>query len=120
MDAQDKARLRQKNGLVIAAVAQARPGGGQFAVATPHGNVNFERIATATDAEGVEYLEIYLAGDTESGDPHFRIYNPPTAVDDPNGTIIGRDGQRRLRQDPLLAVALAVAGRGGQQKGTRR
>jgi hypothetical protein len=120
MDAQDKARLRQKNGKVIAALAQAGhgPGSGRFSVRTRFGEVEIQSIRTATDSAGVEFLEVYLAGQPENGDPHWRIYNPPTAVIDPQGDITGNGG-RRLREDPILAVAEAIAGRGGRQKGRK-
>jgi hypothetical protein len=52
-----------------------------------------------------------------SGDPHYRIFNPPLLVKDPAGTPAA-DGQR-YRVDPVTAVAEVIAqhraGRGGRR-----
>lgn len=119
VNAADIAQMRARNGRVVAAYRSQVPGtGGPLTVRTSHGEVSFESITTATDQNGIEYLEVYLRGDTVSGDPHFRIYNPPTLVPDPSGTVEGRGG-RKYRDDPVGAVAEIIGRNGGRQKGRK-
>jgi hypothetical protein len=80
-------------------------GNERFAVATRFGEVQIETLDVATDSEGRDYVEVFLAGDTENSDPHFKIWNPPLLVKDPDGT---------LREDPIQAIAEVIAGNGGR------
>lgn len=73
--------------------------------------------------DDVPYVDVYTAGPTVGGDPHFRIINPPTLVGDPNGDIEvtstprgGKTVTRRYREDPLGAIAEAIAGQGGARR----
>jgi hypothetical protein len=67
------------------------------------------------------YVDVWVA-DT-AGDPHYRIYNPPVLVEDPQGEIELRDpGEgrgagrvRRYREDPVAAIAEAIATHGGRR-----
>jgi len=117
--AEDKAKLKAKNKKVLDKVKEIAPAGGRFSVRTRHGEVAFEDLRTKDDVEGVEFLDIHLAGDTSGGEDHWRIYNPPTWVQDYNGPITGRDGVTRFREDPITAVAEVIAGAGDRQKGRR-
>ena len=85
--------------------------------ATRFGEVQFEALLIKTDPQGNEYLDVRLRGDTQGGDPHFRIWNPPLLVEDPLGDI--ELGGRKFREDPLGAVAEAIARHGGRRKGPR-
>jgi hypothetical protein len=65
-------------------------------------------------APGVHFTEVKaiedgveLFVDGGDGDPHFRIFNPPTLVADPTGDI-ELNGQR-FREDPLAALGQVVA-----------
>lgn len=119
VNAADIAKMKARNGKVVSAYRRAVPGpGGPLTVKTSDGEVSFESVAVATDENGVEYLEVYLRGEPENGDPHFRVYNPPTLVPDPNGPITGRGG-RKYREDPVLAVAEIISRNGGRQKGRK-
>lgn len=78
-----------------------------------------ERVEMRHDpASGVAYLDVYLGGEPEGGQAHFRVVNPPTLVQDPEGTRVVRGV--RFRVDPLAALAEAVADNGGAQARKRR
>lgn len=66
------------------------------AFVTPHGTVQIARVE-----EGDGCVEVFLGGEPESGETHFRIFNPPTMS---GGKL-----------DPLQAVAEAIARHGGAQ-----
>ena len=85
---------------------------------TRHGQVELANVAHKVGDDGLEYVEVYTAGATVSGDPHFKIWNPPVLVEDPVGEI--ELSGRRYREDPLGAIAEVVASAGGRQKGGRR
>lgn len=70
---------------------------GPRAYATKHGIVN---IAAVEDG-GEGCVEVWVGGETVTGESHFRIFNPPT--------IAGG------REDPMRAVAEAIAKHGGAQ-----
>lgn len=63
---------------------------------------------------GATWVEIWLGGNPEGADPHFRIFNPPQLVEDPQGDIT--HAGRRFRHDPLAALAEAIADHGGANK----
>lgn len=88
-----------------------------MAVDSRYGQVQFGSIARKTDPEGNDYIEVFLRGESESGDPHFRVWNPPLLVEDAQGPI--QVGDRRYREDPLSALAEVVARHGGRQKRMR-
>lgn len=92
--------------------------GDMYATRTRSGNVHMSGMTFHDDGTNV-WVEVALSGDTEGGDPHFRIFNPPTLVEDPNGDVELR-GQR-WRVDPIQAIAEAIARSGGAetQKGRR-
>lgn len=83
---------------------------GPYALRTRHGDVILERV-TRHEEDGQAYVEVYAGGETAGGDPHFRVFAPPTLVEDPNGEI--ESGGRRFRKDPLAALAEVVAQHGG-------
>jgi len=66
------------------------------------------------EVDGVTSVEVHLDGRTAGGDPHFRIVNPPTLVEDPAGDI--ELAGLYYREDPLVALAEVIARHGG---GTR-
>jgi hypothetical protein len=98
--------------------AEALPEEGYLA-RTAQGVVHMQSLEFGKDGE-VEWVDVSLAGETQAGDPHFRIYNPPALVRDPLGDI-EVNGQM-FRRDPLAALAEVVAQYGGaqaQRKGNR-
>jgi hypothetical protein len=86
-------------------------------VSTRSGSVQIFNIVTGEDAEGVTWVDIYLAGEVEGGDSHFRIFNPPTLVADNNGDVLV--GKRRFRVDPVVAIAEVIAANGGRRRSRR-
>lgn len=84
---------------------------------TRRGQVDIRSVAEKR-AGNVHYLEIELGSGSEGGDPHFRIFNPPVYVEDPEGTDLVRDvpgrGPVKYRRDPLEAVAQVIAEEGGR------
>lgn len=88
-----------------------------LAVSSRHGHVQFSSLVQKVDQNGFSYVEIYLRGQTESGDPHFRIWNPPLLVEDPQGPI--EVGGKHYREDPLQALAEVIARNGGRRKDRR-
>lgn len=85
-----------------------------YGARTRAGNVRILSI-NAQLIDGVTCLEVVVDGPTQGGDPHFRIINPPTLMEDPSGTVT-RDGKRRLRVDPLAALAEVIGQHGGALK----
>jgi len=110
MNDETKALLKEKTKKVRDA-AKAKHGDSAFSVQTQLGQVAFQSLEIATDVEGVDYLNVHMLGDTASGDGHWRIYNPPIMVRTPDGSLI---------EDPVQAVAEALARFGGRRKGPRR
>lgn len=92
---------------VYDAAAQA---GVPFVHATSAGDVHIDRVTYHCE-DGVDWVEVWTAGDTAGGDPHFRVVNPPILVADPAGDV--HIGTGRFRRDPLAALAEAVAAAGG-------
>jgi hypothetical protein len=93
----------------VRAVEEAHDGS-PVTVATTSGDVHIESLTTHEDGTR-SYVDVRLAGETEGGDPSFRIVNPPTLVPDPAGDveILGQ----RFRYDPIAAVAFVIAESGG-------
>ena len=85
----------------------------EYVRSTRHGIVALTGLQVCTDDEGHSWVEVYAGGVTEGGDPHYRIFNPPSLVPDPNGEVEAH-GQR-WREDPLAALAEVVAQHGGAQ-----
>jgi hypothetical protein len=85
-------------------------------VSTRYGSVSIADMRIV-DGPGnsPSWVDVTCQGEVVGGDQHFRIFNPPTLVEDPNGEIIGSDGTR-YRQDPILAVVESVATNGGKIK----
>lgn len=112
----EKARVNAR-----AAHLQQAVTGMTFPVAmdTRFGPVSFGSITVQTDVQGQDYAEIYLNGQNENDDPHFRVWNPPLLVPDPLGDIgiPNEDGTiTTYREDPVMALAEALALRGGRMK----
>lgn len=95
---------------VQAAADVALADGQIYAAVTPQGEVRICRITSHVEGTAT-WVEVYLQGAAEGSPPNFRIFNPPLLVADPNGTI-EINGQH-FREDPMLAVAYAVAEHGG-------
>lgn len=95
---------------VQAAADVALADGATYAAATPHGQVHICDV-TSAETDGVAYVEVTVAGETVGGDPHFRIFNPPTLVPDPDGPVEVRG--RTYREDPMAALACVIANQGG-------
>lgn len=53
--------------------------------------------------------------DPSSGDPLFRVINPPTLVPDPDGDVT--IGDERYRHDPVRALATVIGTAGGARPG---
>lgn len=81
------------------------------ATTTAGRTVRIQRVNLSPESAETAWVDVYLEGQTENGDAHFRVINPPTLVEDRNGSIIV-NGVRH-REDPLLALAEVVAGYGG-------
>jgi hypothetical protein len=81
------------------------------------GNVHIGSVVLTENGMGVD---VYLEGQTESGETHYRIINPPTLVQDPAGDIEVRGVM--YREDPLAAIAEAISTHGGSRldRGKRR
>jgi hypothetical protein len=89
-------------------------------VATPYGDVEIIEVTyhgDPTDESG-DWVEVRTGTDTEVGDPHWRIVNPPLLAQDPAGDV--EIGGRRYRADPFAALAEAVASVGGARVERRR
>lgn len=84
---------------------------------TRHGEVRLDALQVL-EVDGHTVVEVWVGGDTENGDPHFRVVNPPQLVEDPQGPVEVRG--RRYREDPVAALAEAVAANGGAMKPRRR
>lgn len=90
--------------------------GEPYVTDTRWGTVRIDRLEVHAD-EGRSWVDVWADG-AEGGDPHFRIVNPPLLVEDPGGPVV--IGGRTFREDPLAAVAEAIASNGGAQRQRRR
>lgn len=98
--------------------AAGLPPGDVLAVTVPDGReVQIEALSVTEDGARSS-VEVRLAGSTEGGDPNFVIVNPPTLVPDPMGDKVIRG--MRYREDPLRALAQAIADNGGAVGGSKR
>lgn len=107
-------RSKVRGDAVAAAVREHRRLHGKdapYARMTKAGEVQIREVRTLVDADGMTVVEVFVAGPTEGGDPHFRIVNPPGLVEDPGGPEVR--GRRRFRVDPLAALAEIVGQHGG-------
>ena len=86
-------------------------------IRTRRGTVHIERV-TEKKKNGVTWVEVRLAGETEGGDPNFRIVNPPALVSDPRGHV--EINGKTFRHDPEAALAEVIAWLGGATKERRR
>ena len=77
-----------------------------------HGGVVFVAVESLPDGG----VSIRTAPDATEDD--FRVFNPPTLVQDPQGDIELHG--RRYREDPLAAVAQVILGARESRKGRRR
>lgn len=85
---------------------------------TRHGEVRLDTLTGHQDAEGNRWVEVMAGGgEVEGGDPHFRIFNPPTLVEDPAGPV--HHNGRRYREDPLAALAEVIGMNGGATRAKR-
>src|SRR5215211_6603584 len=113
----DKAKVNARSAHLQQAVdAMTFP----LSMETRFGPVSFGSITTQTDAQGQDYVEVYLNGQNENDDPHFRVWNPPLLVPDPEGDIGIEEANGTVtlyREDPVMALAEALALRGGRMKG---
>lgn len=89
-----------------------------YARRTPHGEVHLADVREVTTESGVPAVEVWVAGETEGGDPHFIIVNPPTLTPDPTGPV--EINGRTFREDPVAALAEAVAQHGGARSAKRK
>jgi hypothetical protein len=112
---QERQQLREKAEQVMAALRAEAKQGGKYRRRTRFGEVAIDRIEHVTDAEGVDLVEIYAEGATES---HFRIYNPPLMTEEPTSDVRARG--RRLKHDPIGAIAEVIARHGAAKKVSRR
>lgn len=84
-----------------------------YTTRTRHGAVVLESVTFHSDDQGNAWVEVWAGGQVEGADPHFRVYNPPTLVEDPAGEI--EHAGRRWRRDPVAALADTVGQHGGAQ-----
>lgn len=84
--------------------------GAIYAVPTPQGEVHICEVTRQQDGPAA-WVEVKLHGETQGGDPVFRIFNPPMLAEDPAGPI--EINGRRYREDPIAAVAQVVGSLGG-------
>lgn len=87
-----------------------------YARRTRQGEVVLERLSFHEE-DGQAWVEVYAAGDIQGDDAHFRIFNPPALVEDPAGQVELHG--KRYREDPMAALAEAVARFGGAQRPRR-
>ena len=83
---------------------------GHISRRTPRGEVVINSVELLT-VDGMDYIEVYAAPGTASGETHFRIFNPPTGVRRPDGSI---------EEDPIGALAEVLALHGGARQAKRR
>jgi hypothetical protein len=116
-DREPPKRTANQRAQAVLAALDAR-GPGPFTIHTPAGSVTLDRVEVVT-VDGIDVVEVHAAN-PESGDPHFRVINPPRYVPDPDGdvTMIGPGG--RFREDPIAALAHLIAQHGGRHKDPRR
>lgn len=86
-------------------------------IQTRRGTVHFRSIKEKKKGN-VTWVEVRLEGETQGGDPNFRIVNPPALVPDPLGGI-EINGQK-FRHDPEAALAEVIADLGGARRERRR
>lgn len=110
-------RATQRAARTVTAWSRRGPKAGPLRVATRHGEVVLDRVALKRDGE-LEYLDVHLGGETQGGDPHFRVVNPPTLVRDPAGDVVAHG--ERWREDPLAALAEAIGSNGGALAARKR
>lgn len=108
----ERARLRARD--ARKAIRDAFVGNEPVRVRTVHGDISIARIEDGPDGT----VNVFLDGETQSGEVHFRIVNPPTLALDPSGDI-ELHGQR-YREDPLAAIAEAIAMHGGVRSTKKR
>jgi hypothetical protein len=77
------------------------------------GGVTIVSVQLGRQSDGQSYVDV-VADRPASGDPLFRIINPPLLVADPAGEI--EHGGRRYREDPLGALAETLALFGGARR----
>lgn len=86
--------------------------GNPTTVATMDGDVAITSIAADNDGQ-VGWVDV-MVEDCESGDPHFRVVNPPLYAEDPAGDV--EINGRRFRYDPVAAVAESIGMNGGRRR----
>lgn len=74
-----------------------------------HGDVEIREVVIASTDEGLDYLDV-IAEPGASGEHHFRIFNPPTGVRRPDGSV---------EEDPVLALVEVLALHGGATQSTQ-
>jgi hypothetical protein len=77
---------------------------------TRSGEVVIREVRMETSPEGLDYLDVIITPGV-SEEPHFRIFNPPTGVRRPDGSI---------EEDPVAALAEVLALHGGALRRKRR
>jgi len=118
-DAETARRTSRADATADAIQAALTAAGGAVTCQTRRGqDVTIREVRRCT-GDGTTWVEVWLGGDVEGGDPHFRIFNPPQLVEDPHGDVV--HAGRRFRHDPVAALAEVVASNGGaRRKGRRR
>lgn len=112
-------RVAERAERAVTAWGERSPEGTPHPIRTSRGEVVLDRVERRTDpTTGVDYVEVRLAGQTQGGDPLFRVVNPPLLVEDPEGPVEARG--RRWREDPLAALAEVIGRNGGAQVQRRR
>lgn len=112
-DAPATARRRQAGNARARRVRQAAEEvlrRGHISRRTRDGEVLIESVELCAE-DGLEWIEARTAPGTESGETHFRIFNPPLGV-------LRQDGS--IEEDPLAALAEVIAQFGGARSVKRR
>lgn len=92
--------------------------GATYVATVPQGTVSISKVTSHTDGLGAWWVDVWLAGAPEDGEPSYRIYNPPLLVEDPEGTE--NVGGVLYRLDPMAALAQVIGLNGGATRPRKR
>lgn len=111
-------QLHDRASAVTGAASSRATADGALLMKTRYGSVSISSLEHQVDDNGVSCVSVRLAEPGSSGDPHYRVFNPPQLVEDVRGDVVMNG--RRYRVDPLHALAEVVALHGGAVKSARR
>lgn len=110
-----RARAREK-ARIVAETWATHPGRNPQGVAAFNSRTGTARIGAVEFGEDAHASWVEVWTGPRQGPPQFRVINPPVLVSDPGGDVAipeqrpdGRVTTRRYREDPVAAVAEAIA-----------